>query len=104
MSALLTRRPFLLNAEVTNVIAPIGIACNGDQWATMTTVRHHTRFVPDLWRCMDRRKRSTMKVLTVIIVAAGVLYLLDSQYNGGRYLDLLTQLARHISAAFGFAW
>jgi hypothetical protein len=45
-----------------------------------------------------------MKVLTVIFVTAGVLYLLDSQYNGGRYLDLLTQIARHISAAFGFAW
>lgn len=45
-----------------------------------------------------------MKVLTVIFVTAGVLYLLDSQHNGARYLDLLTQMARHISAAFGFAW
>jgi hypothetical protein len=45
-----------------------------------------------------------MKVLTTIIVTAGVLYILDSQYNGGRYLAVLTQMARHISAAFGFVW
>ncbi len=45
-----------------------------------------------------------MKVLTVIVVTAGALYLLDSQYNGGRYLAVLTQMARHISASFGFAW
>jgi hypothetical protein len=73
MSALLTRCPFLLSAEATNVIAPIGIDCNGGLWATMTTIRHHARFVPDLWRCTDRRKGSTMKVLTVVIVTAGAL-------------------------------
>ena len=45
MSVLLTRWPVLLSAETTNVIAPIGIACNGDQWATMTTIRHHAWIV-----------------------------------------------------------
>jgi len=45
-----------------------------------------------------------MKVLTVVIVTAGALYLLDSQYNGGRYLAMLTEMARHISAGFGFVW
>ena len=28
--------------------------------------------------------------------------LFDSVYNGGRYLDMLTQMARNLSAAFGF--
>ena len=60
--------------------------------------------VPDLWRRTDRRKGSAVKVLTVIFVTAGVLYLLDSQYSGGRYLAMMTQMARHISAGFGFAW
>jgi hypothetical protein len=45
-----------------------------------------------------------MKVLTAIFVTAGALYFFDSVYNGGRYLDMLTQMARHISAAFGFTW
>ena len=43
-----------------------------------------------------------MKVLTAILVAAGALILFDSVYNGGRYLDMLTQMARNLSAAFGF--
>jgi hypothetical protein len=45
-----------------------------------------------------------MKVLTTIFVTAGALYFVDRVYNGGRYLDMLTQMARHLSAAFGFNW
>jgi hypothetical protein len=60
--------------------------------------------VRGLRRSTDGWKGSALKVLTAIFVTAGALYLIDSVYNGGRYLDMLTQMARHISAAFGFTW
>jgi hypothetical protein len=45
-----------------------------------------------------------MKVLTAIFVTAGVLYFLDSAYSDGRYLAMLTQMARNLSAGLGFYW
>jgi hypothetical protein len=45
-----------------------------------------------------------MKVLTAIFVTAGVLYYLDSEYSGGRYFVMLTQMARQLCAVFGFYW
>ena len=45
-----------------------------------------------------------MKALTAIFVTVGLLYFLDSAYSDGRYLEALTQMARHLSAGFGFYW
>jgi hypothetical protein len=45
-----------------------------------------------------------MKALTAIFVTVGLLYYLDSAYSDGRYLDILTQMAKHLSAGLGFYW
>jgi len=45
-----------------------------------------------------------MKTLTAIFLTSGILYYLDSVYNGGRYLEALMQIAKHASASVGFYW
>ena len=45
-----------------------------------------------------------MTTLTAIVVTAGVLYFVDSAYSDGRYLAMLTQMARNLSAGLGFYW
>lgn len=43
-----------------------------------------------------------MKVLTGVFATAGVLYFLDSTYNDGYYLTILTQKLQYLGWASGF--